>query len=245
MAASNESTADLTDSVVDRFLDAVRQHPCVYDTKRLDYRDVDRKNNAWEQIRLHAGLPTVDDCLKLWKRLRDRYTRELKAIEGSKRSGSGYVSRRTWEFAESMAFYKDCGRPRKTTCSLSAASCSSGDGDTVEDILMTTQSSRPSSPMADSFLDAALRAGASTPLLPSPLTPPVPTTAARKHLKTKQKKTDAFEEELLGQLQKKMSEDEAFGLSVGLSLDRMSRKMASKCKAKIMQVISECEEELD
>lgn len=56
---------------------------------------------------------SVDDCQKLWKRLRDRYTRELKAIEMSKRSGSPYVAKQTWEFANSMEFYKDCGRPRK------------------------------------------------------------------------------------------------------------------------------------
>lgn len=28
---------------------------------------------------------SVDECLKLWKRLRDRYTRELKAIEATKK----------------------------------------------------------------------------------------------------------------------------------------------------------------
>ncbi|KAH7933393.1 hypothetical protein HPB49_012191 [Dermacentor silvarum] len=112
MAASNENVVDLSGSVIERFLDAVQQHPCVYDTKRMDDRDVDRKKNAWELIRLFAGLSTVEECLKLWKRLRDRYTRELKAIEQTKRSGSGYVSRRAWEFAESMAFYRDCGRPR-------------------------------------------------------------------------------------------------------------------------------------
>lgn len=56
---------------------------------------------------------SVDERLKLWKQLRDRYTRELKAIEATKKSGSGYVSRRAWEFTESMAFYKHCGRQRK------------------------------------------------------------------------------------------------------------------------------------
>ncbi|KAH7958560.1 hypothetical protein HPB49_002628 [Dermacentor silvarum] len=113
MAASQESMADLSGSLIERFLDAVQQHPCVYDTKRLDYRDSGRKLNAWERIRLDSGLSTVEECHKLWKRLRDRYTRELKAIESAQRSGSGYVSRRAWEFAESMAFYKECGRPRK------------------------------------------------------------------------------------------------------------------------------------
>ncbi|KAH7973686.1 hypothetical protein HPB49_003900 [Dermacentor silvarum] len=127
MAASHENEVDRSGSVIDIFLDAIQQHPCFYYTKRADYRVVDRKNNAWELIRLFSGLSTgasmstyshfvyifksgyfsgpVEKCLKQWKRLRDRYTRELKAIEQTNRSGSGCVSRRAWEFVESMAFY--------------------------------------------------------------------------------------------------------------------------------------------
>lgn len=63
--------------------------------------------------------------------------------------------------------------------------------------------------------------------------------------KESKKKTDSFEGQLLRQLEKKMSENEMFGLSVGLGLDKMPRKMASKCKEKIMQVIAELEEETD
>lgn len=36
-----------------------------------------------------------------------------------------------------------------------------------------------------------------------------------------------------------MSENEAFGLSIGLMLDRLPKQRASKCKAKIMEVIAE------
>ncbi|KAH9364611.1 hypothetical protein HPB48_012842 [Haemaphysalis longicornis] len=111
MEAPNHS--DVSNAVVESLIKSIRRHPCVYDTKRLDYRDQLRKNNAWEQIRLDCGLSTVDDCQKLWKRLRDRYTRELKAIEMSKRSGSPYMAKQTWEFGNSMEFYKDCGRQRK------------------------------------------------------------------------------------------------------------------------------------
>ncbi|XP_075559701.1 uncharacterized protein LOC142591241 [Dermacentor variabilis] len=111
-------------------------------------------------------LSTVEDCLKLWKRLRDRYTQELKAIEQAKRSGSGNVSRRTWEFAESMAFYRDCGRPRKTTCSMEAPSYSGSDdvGETAENILTGMCTTPPLPSAVESFLDAP-------PELPPPATP--------------------------------------------------------------------------
>ncbi|KAH6933468.1 hypothetical protein HPB50_015413 [Hyalomma asiaticum] len=114
MAASQEGMVDFSSPVIEKFWDAVQKHPSVYDTKRLHYRDVERKNNAWERIRVLSGLSRVEERLKLRKRLRDRYTGERKAIELTQRSGSGYVSRRMWEFYESMAFYKDCGHMRKT-----------------------------------------------------------------------------------------------------------------------------------
>ncbi|XP_075551079.1 uncharacterized protein LOC142584738 isoform X2 [Dermacentor variabilis] len=82
----------------------------------MDYRDQARKNNAWEATRRQCGLAKVEECLKLWKRLRDRYTREAKALELATRRG--FVSRRTWEFAQSMEFYKNCGRQRKATRNL-------------------------------------------------------------------------------------------------------------------------------
>ncbi|KAL1422124.1 hypothetical protein MTO96_022427 [Rhipicephalus appendiculatus] len=141
MFSSQESVSDPCGSEIKRFLDAVQQHPCAYDTKRMDYRDAERKNNAWEHIRVYSSLSKVEDCLKQWKRLRDRYTREFKAIEVEKKSGSGYVSRRAWELAESMAFHKHCGRPRKTTCSLEPYG---DDGETSESIFATMQDMPPS-----------------------------------------------------------------------------------------------------
>lgn len=56
MEASNQS--DVSNTVVESLIEAIRRHPCVYDTKRLDYRDQLRKNNAWEQIRRDCGLST-------------------------------------------------------------------------------------------------------------------------------------------------------------------------------------------
>lgn len=109
--------------------------------------------------------------------------------------------------------------------------------------------STPPSPSAvESFLDAP-------PELPSPATPAslaVPPTSVTERYseappkpEKKTRKKDSFEDQLLGQLEKKMFENETFGLSVGLSLDKMPRKMASKCKVKIMQLIAELEEEMD
>lgn len=63
MAASNSS--GVSDTVIESLIEAIRRHPCVYDTEHIDYRDQLRKDNAWEQTRVHCGLATVDDCQKL------------------------------------------------------------------------------------------------------------------------------------------------------------------------------------
>lgn len=55
----------------------------------------------------------------------------------------------------------------------------------------------------------------------------------------KRKRTENFDEELLNHLQKTMTENESFGISVGLTLDRLARPVAAKCKARLMEVIAE------
>lgn len=124
MAASGQDSGSLlyADGVIERLIEAIKKYPCVYDTNRLEYRDAARKENAWRAIRTDCGLTTVEECLKLWKRLRDRYTREQKAHEMYKRCGSDYVAKRASEFARAMEFYKDCGRPRKTATNLALRS---------------------------------------------------------------------------------------------------------------------------
>lgn len=56
MAASNHS--EVCNTVVESLIEAIRRHPRVYDTKRIDYRDQLRKNNAWEQVRVDCSLAT-------------------------------------------------------------------------------------------------------------------------------------------------------------------------------------------
>ncbi|KAL3189872.1 hypothetical protein MRX96_020886 [Rhipicephalus microplus] len=142
------------------------------------------ESNAWEQIRVYSGLSKVDECLKLWKRLSDRYTRELKAIEATKRSGSGYMSRRAWEFTESMAFYKHCGRQRKMTCSREPATYND-DGETAESIFATMEKTPPSPLGVESPMDSPQEL--SMPATPPPLAERPPETgkpeAAPKHKK--------------------------------------------------------------
>lgn len=55
----------------------------------------------------------------------------------------------------------------------------------------------------------------------------------------KSQSCDYFEQQLLSQLGKQMTENEAFAQSIAMSLDRMPRAVASRCKARIMALIAE------
>ncbi|KAH6936452.1 hypothetical protein HPB50_017561 [Hyalomma asiaticum] len=50
------STAE--DATVERLLERITNHPCVYNVKRLDYCDAERQANAWEAIWKQCGLAT-------------------------------------------------------------------------------------------------------------------------------------------------------------------------------------------
>ncbi|KAH7978559.1 hypothetical protein HPB49_005921 [Dermacentor silvarum] len=52
----NDSASE--DALTQRLLEGIRSHPCVYDIRRMDYRDTERQNNAWDAIRKQCGLAT-------------------------------------------------------------------------------------------------------------------------------------------------------------------------------------------
>lgn len=240
MAASCQDSGSLlyADGVIERLIEAVKKYPCVYDTNRLEYRDASRKENAWRAIRTDCGLTTVEECLKLWKRLRDRYTREMKVLEMYKRCGSDSIAKRTSEFTRAMEFYKDCGRPRKTASNLALRSPLDESGINEELSSGTTEifNTTVESPSHPSPIDPAERK-------PDVWNPPLgslsrqETQNGRKAAGSKRKNNDSFEVKLFSKRDKRMTENEAFGLSVGMALDRWSVQQASLCKLKIMEII--------
>lgn len=48
----------VSDGLVERFLDEVKKYPCVYDTRKLEYRGALKKDSAWEAIRAERSLAT-------------------------------------------------------------------------------------------------------------------------------------------------------------------------------------------
>ena len=68
---------------------AIRRYPCLWQVKAKAYRDVIAKENAWKEVFAVAG-ESVDDCIRKWKSLRDKFVCELKIL---KRKGPGKHAR--------------------------------------------------------------------------------------------------------------------------------------------------------
>jgi hypothetical protein len=86
-------------------IELVSSHSHLYDVKNKNYKNNKMKDNTWEAIVLET---TPDDCKRLWKNLRDRFTKE-------KRSRSGESAKESeWQYFKRMLFYDKHCTPRRT-----------------------------------------------------------------------------------------------------------------------------------
>ncbi|XP_046396717.1 transcription factor Adf-1-like [Ischnura elegans] len=65
----------------------VGQHPCLFDQKDPDYKDILIRDNAWEEIAT-ALDKKMDACKKRWKNIRDAYNRSKR----ERKRGNGFLS---------------------------------------------------------------------------------------------------------------------------------------------------------
>ena len=74
------------DHVEERLAEEVRKCDHLYNMSLTEYKDTQMPCNSWKEISANIGLQ-VDDCTKLWRRIRDKFVRQRKAM----RSSSGDV----------------------------------------------------------------------------------------------------------------------------------------------------------
>ncbi|XP_064469801.1 uncharacterized protein LOC135384533 [Ornithodoros turicata] len=91
----------------------VEQRPWLYDNSRGDYKDIIKRDNAWEAIGRMVSM-SATDCQKAWRGIRDRYARELRSTE-SKRSGmgAGEVYQSSWPLFKTLKFLKEFIKQRR------------------------------------------------------------------------------------------------------------------------------------
>lgn len=246
MAQGRDADSDLSTKEAERLIEAVRDHPCLYDMSCLEYRYTNRKENAWEAVRVTCRMKTIDEAKKAWKRLRDRYVRELRALEEATRSGSDSIRKKHLGFLEVMSFYKSHARPRNRTANnVSAPSeCGTPEAFNIDMIEWSPEDSTILTGTQPGELDDPESLDATEPPMPasSSSRPPMPGPAPPTTRQAKRvRPADPVEQELLGHLSRRMSENEAFGYSIAQSLDRWDTITSARFKSAVMQLALESE----
>ncbi|XP_011406710.1 PREDICTED: transcription factor Adf-1-like [Amphimedon queenslandica] len=100
----------------EKFINLVREYPCLWNMKLKEYKDGRLKENSWDIVAKEVKL-SVADCKKKWKSLRDRYVRECKGIRRPTGTG-GPPPKSHWSYFTIMSFIKDTVRHRKTESNI-------------------------------------------------------------------------------------------------------------------------------
>ena len=115
-------------------MESVRGYPLLWNSGSGDYKDRNVKANAWEAVAKENSC-TVEEAKKYWKNLRDKFVRERKQEDDSKRSGgsadSVYVSK--WVHFKVLSFLADTIKHRATASNLPSGGNRSGDDSDSED----------------------------------------------------------------------------------------------------------------
>lgn len=108
-------------------IEAVQNYSFLYDLSNPEYKNSKKKADAWAEIaQILNG--SVDDCIRAWKNIRDKFVKEQK----KEKTGSG--AKPIWRYYDAMLFYAKYTKKRTTYCST---------GPTKKKVKAT--SSRPSS----------------------------------------------------------------------------------------------------
>uniref|UniRef100_T1JGK2 MADF domain-containing protein n=1 Tax=Strigamia maritima TaxID=126957 RepID=T1JGK2_STRMM len=63
---------------VERFLENIKQHPCLFDKKDENFANDIKKQSVWKEIANNCGRPVLE-VQKKWKGLKDTFTKRKKA----------------------------------------------------------------------------------------------------------------------------------------------------------------------
>ncbi|KAE9539871.1 hypothetical protein AGLY_005123 [Aphis glycines] len=116
----------------EQLISEVEKRPVLWDTSDIDYKDRNKKNEAWLQVTsaLYENFSNntqtekkviVQEVISKWRSVRDNYTRSLKKQAECNKSGSGVKKIQRYIFEQQLSFLKKC-REQRPTCSIHAIS---------------------------------------------------------------------------------------------------------------------------
>ncbi|XP_057658767.1 uncharacterized protein LOC130895475 [Diorhabda carinulata] len=112
--SENTQYEENSEDIAGLLLEFIQNYEFLYDMKNKDYKNSRKKEDAWKEIASILNI-SVDHCQRLWKSLRDKYTREKR---NTGKSGSA-APKSNWVLFPKMSFYGKFSKPRQTFTSRS------------------------------------------------------------------------------------------------------------------------------
>ncbi|XP_028162442.1 uncharacterized protein LOC114354321 [Ostrinia furnacalis] len=86
----------------EKFIDCVKRHPCLWNTRINKYRDLDLKSAAWKDVAAKTQMKNSAAAKNKWKYLRDVYRETIKNFFKNKNTISDHM--KTWKYTDQMSF---------------------------------------------------------------------------------------------------------------------------------------------
>ncbi|KAL1488116.1 hypothetical protein ABEB36_015074 [Hypothenemus hampei] len=94
----------------EKLIEFVREAEMLWSKKSRYYKNTPMKLRIWTEISGKLNS-TVEECIRRWKTLRDRFSREIKKKDMP--SGSAGCSRPEWSLLATLEFLKDSVTSRR------------------------------------------------------------------------------------------------------------------------------------
>nr|XP_034837124.1 uncharacterized protein LOC117993435 [Maniola hyperantus] len=85
------------------FIESVKQHPCLWDTKLPNYKNLEVKDAAWKNVVTETNIENTTAAKAKWKNLRDTHREALKKINKHK-SERSRKKIKSWKYLRHMEF---------------------------------------------------------------------------------------------------------------------------------------------
>ncbi|XP_044259023.1 uncharacterized protein LOC123007676 [Tribolium madens] len=87
-------------------IELVREHPILYDTHHLEYKNLKKKDKLWNELADSTiGCDNGEELKKKWKNLRDSYSKHLR-WENSEHKSKSLDKYKTWPWVKQMEFLR-------------------------------------------------------------------------------------------------------------------------------------------
>ncbi|KAF0721034.1 Uncharacterized protein FWK35_00026634 [Aphis craccivora] len=129
ISVTDERCLDVLSMETEQLISEVEKRPVLWDTSDTDYKDRNKKNEAWLNVTsaLYENFSNntetekkviIQEVISKWRSVRDNYTRSLKKQTECNKSGSGVKKIQRYIFEQQLSFLKKCREQRPTRSSI-------------------------------------------------------------------------------------------------------------------------------